>query len=159
MSKYKLILVLFVLFSLGCKKKESAKPVIPDVPNDQHISIFTQHNNNTRSGLNDQEKKLTTSNVNSAHFGKLFELAVDDQVYSQPLIVGNLSIASGTHNVAFIATVNNSIYAYDGDSGRLFWKKNYTEAGMRPPKNTDMAGACGGQYQDFSGNIGIVGTP
>jgi hypothetical protein len=162
MSKYCLFLILAVLFSLGCKKKESTKPVTPviaDVPNDQHISVFTQHNNNTRSGLNDQEKKLTTSNVNSAHFGKLFELAVDDQVYSQPLLVGNLSIASGTHNVAFIATVNNSIYAYDGDSGRLFWKKNYTEAGMRPPRNTDMTGACGGQYADFSGDIGIVGTP
>ena len=163
MSKRKLVLILLVLFSLGCKKKESTKPVtppvIPDVPNDQHVSVFTQHNNNSRSGLNDQEKKLTTSNVNSAQFGKLFELTVDDQVYSQPLIVGNLSIASSTHNVAFIATVNNSIYAYDGDSGRLFWKKNYTEAGMRPPKNTDMTGACGGQYQDFSGDIGIVGTP
>lgn len=162
MSKYQLILVLVVLFSLGCKKKESTKPVtpvIPDVPNDQHISVFTQHNNNTRSGLNNREKKLTTSNVNSAHFGKLFELAVDDQVYSQPLIVGNLSIASGIHNVAFIATVNNSIYAYDGDSGRLFWKKNYNAPGMRPPRNTDMTGACGGLYQDFSGAIGIVGTP
>lgn len=162
MSKYKLVLFLLVLLSLGCKKKEAAKPVTPviaDVPNDQHISVFTQHNNNSRAGLNDQEKKLTASNVNSAKFGKLFELAVDDQVYSQPLIVGNLPISSSTHNVAFIATVNNSIFAYDGDSGRLFWKKNYTVAGMRAPKNTDMSGACGGQYQDFSGDIGIVGTP
>jgi hypothetical protein len=162
MSKQTIALILLTLFCLGCKKKDTTKPGtpdIPDVPNDQHISVYTQHNNNTRSGLNDQEKKLTTSNVNSKDFGKLFELSVDGQVYAQPLIVGNLSIGSGEHNVAFIATVNNSIYAYDGDSGKLYWKKNYTESGMRPPRNTDMTGACGGQYEDFSGSIGIVGTP
>ena len=161
MFKQSLVLLLIVFSCISCKKKEASKPnvTIPDVPNDQHISVLTQHNNNTRAGLNDQEKKLTTSNVNSSTFGKLFSLSVDDQVYAQPLLVGNLPINSGNHNVAFIATVNNSLYAYDGDSGKLYWKKNYTASGMRPPRNTDMTGACGGQYQDFSGNMGIVGTP
>ena len=155
------ILLLIVIACFGCKTKEHTKPIvtIPDVPNDQHISLLTQHNNNTRAGLNDQEKKLTTSNVNTQQFGKLFTLSVDDQVYAQPLLAGNLNISSGTHNVIYIATVNNTLYAYDGDSGKPYWKKNYTASGMRPPKNTDMTGACGGQYQDFSGNIGIVGTP
>lgn len=161
MIKKNTLLILIVLFSISCKKKEPSKSAntIPDVTNDQHISVLTQHNNNTRAGLNNQETKLTTTNVNTKTFGKLFSLNVDDQTYAQPLIVGNLSIASGTHNVAYIATVNNSVYAYDGDSGNLFWNKNYTAQGMRPVRNTDMTGACGGQYQDFSGNIGIVGTP
>ncbi|WP_426671620.1 hypothetical protein ACPPVU_10315 [Mucilaginibacter sp. McL0603] len=164
MIKKSTLLIFIVLFCISCKKKETTKPIdtnnsILDVANDQHISVLTQHNSNTRSGLNDQEKKLTTSNVNSTQFGKLFTLSVDDQVYAQPLVVGNLNIGSGPHNVAYIATVNNSLYAYDGDSGKLYWKKNYTFSGMRAPKNTDMTGACGGQYGDFSGDIGIVGTP
>src|SRR5437588_7453073 len=154
-------LLLLITVCAGCKKKDPTHPTaqIPFTANDQHISVLTQHNDLTRAGWNSQEKKLTTSNVNANQFGKLFTLSVDDQVYAQPLVVGNVTMASNIRNVAYIATVNNSIYAYDGDTGYLFWKKNYTAAGMRPPKNTDMTGACGGQYQDFSGNIGIVGTP
>lgn len=165
MLKKSTVLLLIIFCCFSCKKKETSKPntainvPIADVPNDQHISVLTQHNNNTRAGLNNQEKKLTTSNVNSTSFGKLFSLTVDDQVYAQPLLVGNLPINSGNHNVVYIATVNNTLYAYDGDSGKLYWKKNYTATGLRPPRNTDMTGACGGQYQDFSGNMGIVGTP
>ncbi|MDB5022391.1 MAG: hypothetical protein JWP78_146 [Mucilaginibacter sp.] len=165
MLKKSTVLLLTIFCCFSCKKKETSKPntainvPIADVPNDQHISVLTQHNNNTRAGLNNQEKKLTTSNVNSTSFGKLFSLTVDDQVYAQPLLVGNLPINSGNHNVVYIATVNNTLYAYDGDSGKLYWKKNYTATGLRPPRNTDMTGACGGQYQDFSGNMGIVGTP
>lgn len=161
MLKKNAFILLVLIACFGCKTKEHTKPVvtIPDVPNDQHMSVLTQHNNNSRAGLNDQEKKLTTGNVNSQKFGKLFTLSVDDQVYAQPLLVGNLNISTGNHNVVYIATVNNTLYAYDGDSGKLYWKQNYTASGMRPPKNTDMTGACGGQYEDFSGNIGIVGTP
>jgi hypothetical protein len=156
-----IITVVAILLISDCKKKEVSGSVntVVFLSNDQHISVLTQHNNNTRSGLNNQETKLTTSNVNAKTFGKLFTLKVDDQVYSQPLIVGNLTISSVVHNIAYIATVNNSVFAFDADNGALIWKKNYTVTGMRPPKNTDMTGACGGQYQDFSGNIGIVGTP
>ena len=102
---------------------------------------------------------MTTSNVNTQQFGKLFSLNVDDQVYAQPLVVANLAISGAKHNVVFIATVNNTIYAYDGDTAKLYWQKNFTAPGMRPTRNTDMTGACGGNYKDFSGNIGIVGTP
>jgi hypothetical protein len=152
-----IVISLFFL-NTACKKKQGGS-IITVPPNDQHSSVVTQRNNNTRAGLNDKETKLTTSNVNSSQFGKLFSLPVDDQVYSQPLVMGNMSINGGTHNVLVIATVNNSIYAFDADDGSLYWHKNYSESGMRAPKNTDMTGACGGGYQDFSGNMGIVGTP
>jgi hypothetical protein len=159
----KILLLFIIICCISCKKKDPAHPItiinIADVPNDQHISVLTQHNDNTRAGWNSQEKKLTISNVNASQFGKLFTLSADDQVYAQPLVVGNVPIGSGNHNVVFIATVNNSIFAYDGDSGKPYWHKNYTAGGMRPPANYDMTGACGGQYQDFSGNMGIVGTP
>lgn len=163
-AKIILVISAISLCMLGCKKKAAipvnngAAPVIT-TPNDQHVSVLTQHNNLTRAGWNNQETKLATGNVNTKSFGKLFSLGVDDQVYAQPLIFGGLSISGVRHNVVFIATVNNTVYAYDGDSGSLYWKKNFNATGMRAPKNTDMSGACGGSYQDFSGNIGIVGTP
>src|SRR5690348_4583574 len=127
--------------------------------NPQTVSVLTQHNDNTRSGWNATETALTTSNVNVQQFGALFSLPVDDHVYAQPLVVGNVAIGNGHRNVVYVATVNNSVYAYDGDDGRLYWHKNFTAPGMRPPVNTDMTGACGGTYTDFNGNIGIVGTP
>jgi hypothetical protein len=129
------------------------------VPNPQTVSVLTQHNDNTRAGWNDNETALTTSNVNVQHFGALFTLPVDDQVYAQPLVVGGLAIGNSRRNVVYVATVHNTLYAFDGDDGRLYWRKNFTAPGMRPPTNTDMTGACGGNYTNFSGNIGIVGTP
>ncbi len=160
MFRRTLAAILIIGAFAACKKKDNhPATVIPYTANAQHISVLTQHNNLTRAGLNNQEKKLNTSNVNAAQFGKLFSLSVDDQVFAQPLVLANVELASEVRNVVYIATVNNSIYAYDGDTGYLFWKKNYTAPGMRAPLNSDMTGACGGQYQDFSGKIGIVGTP
>ena len=127
--------------------------------NPQSVAVLTQHNDNTRSGWNDKETALTTNNVNVQQFGAVFTLRVDDQVYAQPLVVGHVSVGGGDRNVVYIATVNNTLYAYDGDDGTLYWQRGVTAPGMRPPSNTDMTGACGGSYQDFSGNIGIVGTP
>ncbi len=63
-------------------------------PNPQSVSVLTQHNDNTRAGWNDNETALTTSNVNVLQFGKLFTLAVDGQVYAQPLVVGHVTIGS-----------------------------------------------------------------
>jgi len=163
MNKKTCFYFLLILAAIGCSKKPSnvvtPPPVVVVPPNDQHVSVYTQRNNNTRAGLNNRETKLTTANVNSTSFGKLFTLDVDDQVYAQPLVVGSVSISGKSHNVVYVATVNNSVYAFDGDDGTLYWHKNFSASGMRAPKNTDMTGACGGGYQDFSGNIGIVGTP
>lgn len=128
-------------------------------PNPQSVSVLTQHNDNTRSGWNNNETALTTSNVNPQQFGKVLSLPVDDQLFTQPLVVGHVHIKGGDHNVVYVATVNNTVYAFDGDNGTLYWSRSYTESGMRPPHNTDMTGACGGGYTDFSDNIGIVGTP
>jgi len=159
-NRLTLVVLMFLFFS-DCKKNEttSTNPPPPPPPNSQHISVVTQHNDNTRAGLNSLELKLTTSNVNSATFGKLFTMAIDDQVYAQPLMVGNLAIGSGNHNVLFVATVNNTVYAYDGDNGTLYWKNNFTQTGMRPANSTDMSSSWCTPYTDFKYNIGIVGTP
>ncbi len=155
MIKRQLPLPLALLLLATCTET----PTNPSTTNPQSVSVLTQHNDNTRSGWNDNETALTTSNVNVQQFGKVFTLTVDDQMYAQPLVVGHVFIGGGYHNVVYIATVNNTLYAFDGDNGTLYWRKSFTAPGMRPPRNTDMTGACGGAYQDFSGNIGIVGTP
>lgn len=128
-------------------------------PDSAAVSVLTQHDDNARTGWNGRETVLNTSNVNAQQFGLVFTLPVDDQVWAQPLVAGNVTIGGGRHSVVYVATANNSVYAFDGGDGTLYWQKNFTAPGMRPPRNTDMAGACGGAYQDFSGNIGIVGTP
>src|ERR1700743_1823686 len=123
MFKKTAILFLIIFACISCKKKDNSnKPTtnISDVPNDQHVSVLTQHNDNTRAGWNSHETKLTTTNVNSKTFGKLFSLTVHDQVYAQPLVFGNLTIIRGPHNVVFVATVNNTVYAYDRESGKPY---------------------------------------
>jgi Secretion system C-terminal sorting domain len=126
------------------------------------VNVLTHHNNNYRTGANLNETVLTADNVNVNQFGKVFERKVDDQIYAQPLIFSNITIPGhGVHNVVYCATVNNSIYAFDADvkSDSLpLWKISLNGTG-RAPKNTDLTGACSGSYKDFSGNIGIVGTP
>ncbi|HEV3037169.1 MAG TPA: hypothetical protein VHA33_05220 [Candidatus Angelobacter sp.] len=131
--------------------------------------IWTQHNNNSRIGSNTSETILKPANVNVRKFGKLFSYALDDQTYSQPLYIPGLvmEVDGQTHNVVFVTTVSNTVYAWDADSyhangGHPLWKRNLTPPPpARVPSAKDMSdlGACGGQYHDFAGNLGMVGTP
>src|SRR5260370_26968468 len=85
------------------------------------VNVVTQHNDLGRTGQNLSETALTPSNVNVNQFGLLFKVAVDNQVYAQPLVVSNVSIGGGTHNVVYIGTTNNSVYALDSDNGTQDW--------------------------------------
>lgn len=156
MARRSLLLVLALL--AGCREHITGT-THSSTPHPLGVSVLTQHDDNTRSGWNDHETVLTVANVDVQHFGKLFTLPVDDHVYAQPLVAGDVDMGSGPRDVVYVATVNNTVYAFDGEDGKLYWQKNFTAAGMRPPSNADMTGACGGSYADFGGNIGIVGTP
>ena len=128
------------------------------------VAVLTQHNDNARSGANLGETTLTTSNVNTNQFGLLFTRAVDDQIYAQPLVMTNVNLgAKGTHNLVLVATVNDTVYAFDADNASVtapYWTNRFiTPPNSVAPRNTDMTGACGGNYKDFSGNMGIVGGP
>ncbi len=142
------------LFSLFCFAALSAQ---------SQTSVLTQHNDLYRTGWNNKESVLTTKNVNKNSFGKIFTRTVDDQIYAQPLVALNVNIpGSGNKNIVIVATVKNTVYAFDADSANVsvpYWQNNLTPPGSRAIKNTDMTNACGGNYNDFSGNMGIVGTP
>src|SRR5262245_39684227 len=127
-------------------------------------NVTTQHNDAARTGANTSETLLTTTNVNVSQFGKLFERAVDDEIYAQPLYVEGVSVPGvGLRNVVYVATNNDSVYAFDADdpaAAAPLWRVNYTNpaAGIVPVTRTDVGQACG-NYVDFAGNIGIAGTP
>jgi hypothetical protein len=127
----------------------------------QTVSVLTHRYENTRSGWNSRETLLTPQTVGQGNFGLQYTLEVDDQVYAQPLLAPNVTIGGTTvRTVLIAATVNNSVYAFNADkSGPPLWRVNLDPTGMRAPRNTDMTGACNGAYKDFSGNMGIVGTP
>src|SRR5262245_45280371 len=96
-------------------------------------NVLTHHNDNTRTGANLSEPQLTTSNVNAAQFGKLLQYSVDAPVFAQPLVMSNVTIPTvGTRNVLFIATMNNSVYAFDADNpganSQPLWKVNFNNA-------------------------------
>jgi uncharacterized repeat protein (TIGR01451 family) len=81
------------------------------------VSVLTWHNDNARTGQNLQETILTPANVKSATFGRLATLSVDGKVDAQPLYVPAVTIPNqGVHNVLYVATENDSLYAFDADS-------------------------------------------
>ena len=126
-------------------------------------AVLNQHNDHNGSGANLNEWQLNVNNVNTNQFGLLYTRPVDDQIYAQPLIVTNVNIpGQGVRNLLIVATVNDSIYAFDAEDPSVvapYWQVSFTNANAVAPSNSDMTGACGGNYKDFSGHIGIVGTP
>ncbi len=123
-------------------------------------SVTTQHNDIGRTGQNMQETILNPANVSSGNFGKLFSLTVDGWVVAQPLYLPGLSIAGGTHNVVFVATEHDSVFAFDADSpGAALWQASLTSTayGAAPGATTDPGSDTG--CDDTGVEHGITGTP
>ncbi len=122
------------------------------VPSAFSQSVLTYHNNNSRTGLNPSEATLTLSNVNSTSFGKLFTLTADDRVDGEPLYLAAVPIpGSGTHNLLIVVTENDSVYAFDADTGKVIWHVTTVKSGETP---SDDRG-CG----QVTPQIGITSTP
>ena len=121
-------------------------------------NVLTWHNDASRTGQILTETTLTTANVNSTQFGKKFSFPVDQQVYTQPLFVSNLTISGkGKHNVVLVATENDSVYAFDaaGSPKTPLWHVNFTN-----PSQGITAVPCGDNGGcAISTVIGITGTP
>jgi hypothetical protein len=123
-------------------------------------SVLTQHNDLSRTGQNLNETILTPSSVSSDNFGKLFTLPVDGQVLAQPLYVPKLTIGSSTHNVLFVATEHDSVYAFDADSaGTPLWHITLLDAahGAAAGATTDPHSDTG--CDDVVNEAGITSAP
>ena len=123
--------------------------------------VTTSRNDNTRSGANTNEVLLTPTNVNKGSFGHLFSFPVDYQVLAQPLYVPNVTINStqygyqGTvHNVVYVVSQMNSVYAIDGDNGSALWYASMNDGGVPASGHYLPCGDGGGFLSE-----GIVGTP
>jgi hypothetical protein len=123
---------------------------------------FTRDVDNLRTGLNPNETVLTPANVNSAQFGKLFSYALDGVSDASPLYVANLNIpGKGFHNVVYVATEHDSVYAFDADGlqSAPLWQDSFINpaAGVTTVPAADV-GACN-PICDINPEIGITGSP
>ena len=135
-----------------------------------NINVLTQHYDIARTGANTSETILTPANVHSATFGRLFYHVVDGYVYAQPLYMTGVTMGSGTrqagtrHNITFIATENDSVYAFDADNDNganayplwqvtLFDAAHGAAGGARPMLATDL------HETDIVPTVGITSTP
>src|SRR3984885_8373255 len=134
------------------------------VPATCQVSVLTQRNDNARTGQNLNETTLNTSNVNKNSFGKLFSRTVDGLIFAQPLYVPGLTIQGATHNVVYVATEHNSVYAFDADNPNEpapLWQVNLGT----PVPSQDICIISGDTnpadcpYYDISPEIGITSTP
>jgi outer membrane protein assembly factor BamB len=120
------------------------------------VNVTTYHNDNARTGQNTSETVLTPANVNTKTFKKLFtgSVTLDDWSPTQPLYVAGVTIGGTKHNVVYVATLNNSVYAFDADSGTLLWMQNYGA----PTSYTNLCNDSSYQTSPLTG-AGIIGTP
>jgi hypothetical protein len=113
--------------------------------------VLTYKNDASRSGQNLTESTLTLANVAPATFGLLRNLPADGKVDAQPLYLSKLSVAGTAHNVVYMATEHDSVYAYDADTGAVLWHVTLLAAGEAL---SDTHG-CGQVVPE----IGITATP
>jgi len=115
--------------------------------------VTTFHNDNLRTGQDLSETYLTPQNVSATTFGKLGFLAVDGKVDAQPLYLGGVQVSGkGTHNVLYVVTEHDSVYAFDADTQALLWQTSLLGAGETSSDDRQCAEAV-------TPEIGITGTP
>jgi hypothetical protein len=131
------------VFLLGCEASAQT----------QMTDVLTYHNDNARTGQTLREEILTPANVNSNQFGKLWVLPTDGQVMAEPLYAAGVSIpGQGERNVLYVATANDTLYAFDADSTNVFWRVSMLEPGEAAYFN------AGCRHTGLT-NIGITATP
>ena len=123
------------------------------------VDVLTANYDNNRTNANLDEGILNTNNVNPTQFGKLYAYPVDGQVYAQPLYVHALNMpGKGTLNVLYVATMHNSVYAFDADAANgtaPLWQVNL--GSTVDPASFNLPGAA--PYIDILHEIGILSTP
>jgi hypothetical protein len=139
----------------------SATAAVTDLP-----GVYTRHNDLSRDGVNAQEYALNAANVTSS-FGKLASCAVDGAIYAQPLWVANVTLGGAQHNVVFVATEHDSLFAFDADSTgctqlwmvSLIDSAHGASAGETPLPSITGDALVGANFGDIQPEIGVTGTP
>ncbi|MFI4886259.1 MAG: pyrrolo-quinoline quinone [Steroidobacterales bacterium] len=116
-----------------------------------HTDVATYKDDAGRTGENLTETALTPANVNSSSFGLLRVLSVDGKVDAQPLYLAQVSVAGAAHDVVFVATENDSVYAFDPHTGATLWHVSLLGSGETP---SDDRGC-----DQISPQIGVTSTP
>jgi hypothetical protein len=118
------------------------------------VAVTTYHNDALRTGWNQHEQTLTPTNVAPASFGSLYSISLDDQVDAQPLVVPHVTIAGGTHDVVYVATENNTIYAIEPATGNVLLSRNFANLGPSVARSNLL-----NQCDNNGPNVGINSTP
>ena len=129
-------------------------PIVRDVVVSPSAAVLTQHNDLARTGRQLAETVLTPTTVQT-NFGRAYYLNVDARIYAQPLYVPNVTIGGTSYNVVYVATENNTVYAFDADHFRgnaYLWKANF---GTYVPSGDVLPTGC----MNIPERIGITGTP
>jgi Putative Ig domain len=129
--------------------------------------IYTYHDDSARAGANTHEYALTTTNVTPATFAKLFSCTADGAIYAQPLWVANLTVGGSLHNVVFVATAHDSLFAFDADASpcKQLWQVSLidTAHGGTGGEVTVPGGPTGNLVGygdgDITPEVGVIGTP
>jgi hypothetical protein len=121
------------------------------------VAVASYHNDSYLSGANTNETTLTPSNVNVQTFGKLLSFAVQGYVYAQPLYVPGVNINGVSHNLVFIATEHDQVYAFDVNSGQQIWQTTFLSSNGNLIVSTVSSNDV--NCNDLVPEIGITGTP
>ncbi len=128
------------------------------------VNVLTYHNDIAATGTNTSETQLTPASVAVGSFIRQFAISLDGQVYAQPLVDTALTIAGGTHDIVFVATEHDSLYALDASTGSILWQRSFLDPTIAA-NNTLGATAISSVPSDAVGTddltpeIGITGTP
>jgi hypothetical protein len=140
------------------KQSASATAAVTDL-----AGVYTYHNDAARDGANTQEYALTPANINTTSFGKRAACAVDGAIYGQPLWVANVTLSGAKHNVVFVATQHDTLFAFDGESNTCvtLWSISLIDmahggtSGEIPVPSTSV----GTGFGDIQPEVGVNGTP
>lgn len=129
------------------------------------VNVTGFHNDLQGTGANLNETTLTPANVNQTTFGKQYSTAVDGQIYAEPLYMTGVNVTAGTqqgvHNVVYVETEHDSLYAIDADSGQVLWQESFLvpEAGLSGVTSVTTVSSSDVNTSDITPEIGITGTP
>ncbi|HVX14394.1 MAG TPA: DUF4214 domain-containing protein [Pirellulales bacterium] len=115
--------------------------------------VLSYRYNASGDGVNSQETTLTPTNVNVGDFGKIADTPVDGQVYAQPLYVAGVNIDGGVHNVVYVATEHDSVYAIDANNGQVLWHDSFLGPGITTVPYQDVESPA------IEPEMGITATP